>query len=293
MVFQDSRDFQISFLSLFLFLGVTARDWTLRFPLLLAIFLSCLGFQLLFLVLSRVLIPKIAKIMLFYGSIVKFNTTSGKLSISSLKSSLITVLGLCLILRANNYETMILAGGLAIASKFIFSYQKKHFFNPANFGIISALVLTEDAWVSPGQWGADSTYVLLFMALAGIILGRVGRWETGAVFLGVYGGLWAVRDYWLGWTPDILTHQLSSGSLLLFSFFMITDPRSTPDAFSGRVVWSIALAGLTFILQQTLYISTAPFWALFILSPFTVIIDRFWQGQRFQWQTNISNPVGT
>jgi Na+-transporting NADH:ubiquinone oxidoreductase subunit NqrB len=47
---------------------------------------------------------------------------------------------------------MMLAGSLAISSKFLLQVEKKHFFNPANFGIIAALILTPDAWVSPGQW---------------------------------------------------------------------------------------------------------------------------------------------
>ncbi len=294
MAFQDARDYQISFLSLFLFLGVTARDWTLHPSLVLTLFVTCSGFQLFFFYLTGWLFGKADTHIPFYRSYVKFNTSFEKLSITSLKSSLITVLGLSLILRANNYETMILAGGLAIASKFIFSYKNKHFFNPGNFGIISALVLTGDAWVSPGQWGADWSYVLLFVALAGMILLRVGRWETSIVFLAVYGGLQALRDCWLGWTLDIWGHQLSSGSLLLFSFFMITDPRSTPDAFNGRIIWSIALGLLTFTLQQTLYISTAPFWALFILSPLTLIIDRLWPGESFQWRRAlVGNPLAS
>jgi Na+-transporting NADH:ubiquinone oxidoreductase subunit NqrB len=40
---------------------------------------------------------------------------------------------------------MALAGFAAIASKFVFQFGEKHFFNPANFGIIAVLTLTNDA----------------------------------------------------------------------------------------------------------------------------------------------------
>ncbi len=70
----------------------------------------------------------------------------------SLRSAGITALGICLLLRADHYITMILAGALAVLSKFLFQVRRQHFFNPANFGIISALILTPDAWVSPVNW---------------------------------------------------------------------------------------------------------------------------------------------
>jgi Na+-transporting NADH:ubiquinone oxidoreductase subunit NqrB len=71
---------------------------------------------------------------------------------------------------------------------------------------------------------------------------------------------------------------------LLFAFFMITDPRSIPDARWSRVLWALGLALLTFILQVCFFIPTAPFWALFCLSPMTPILDWLWQAPRFSWQ---------
>lgn len=85
-----------------------------------------------------------------YLSTQKF-TLFNPLKLPSLRSAVIIGLGLSLLLCADSYLTMVLAGFLAISSKFIFSFKDEHFFNPANFGIISALTLTPDAWVSPGQ----------------------------------------------------------------------------------------------------------------------------------------------
>jgi Na+-transporting NADH:ubiquinone oxidoreductase subunit NqrB len=179
---------------------------------------------------------------------------------------------------------MAIAGCLSIGSKFIFRYREKHFFNPSNFGIISALILTQDAWVSPGQWGTDWGYLLLFLGTGGVILKRVGRWDTSMAFLLFYGSLETLRNFWLGWSWDVLQHHLMSGSLLLFAFFMITDPRSIPNATMSRLIWAFSLAILTFILQHSFYITTAVFWALFILSPLTVILDSVWLAPRFTWQ---------
>lgn len=270
-MFKDARNAQILFLSLFLGLGVNTRDWTIKPELIIAVIGTCLLTQGLMIGLQQLNSESL--------QVGDFN----KASLSSWKSAVITALGLCLLLRANSETTMILAGVCAIASKFILHYRGKHFFNPANFGIITALTLTSDAWVSPGQWGTESWYFLLFLGLGGMILKQVGRWETSATFLATYAGLEAIRHLYLGWSFDVYTHQLMSGSLLLFALFMLTDPRSIPNASKSRIIWAISIAVLTFILQHLFFLSTAIFWALFLLSPLTLVFDEIWSNPRFMW----------
>lgn len=209
--------------------------------------------------------------------------------LTSLKSAMITALSLSLLLRADRSTTMILAGSLAILSKFLFQVERKHFFNPANFGIIAALILTNDAWVSPGQWGEDGWYALLFAGTGGMVVKRVGRWDTTAAFLGTYALLEATRNLWLGWTWDVFCHRLMSGSLLLFALFMITDPRSIPNAKISRLIWAGCIAILTFILRNQFFVSTAVFWALFALAPLSVVLDSIWSAPRFAWSQNLLN----
>ncbi|MUH01175.1 Na+-transporting NADH:ubiquinone oxidoreductase, subunit NqrB [Scytonema sp. UIC 10036] len=266
MLFKDIRDYQILFLTLFLILGIGARDWTLQPQFIIVSIVTCILTQwLLSLVINHL-------------SIVQ-----NKEQTINLRSAIITSLGLSLLLRADHWTTMALAAASAIGSKFIFKVDGKHFFNPANFGIISALALTPDAWVSPGQWGEDWWYGLLFAGTGGMILKRVGRWDTTAAFLGTYAGLEAIRNLWLGWTWDVFWHRLMSGSLLLFALFMITDPRSIPNAKIGRIVWAVCIALLTFVLRNDFYISTAVFWALFAIAPLTVLTDILWSAPRFYW----------
>jgi len=255
---KDARDYQIIFLLLFLGLGIYTRDWSIDPLKSLVILTSCLFTQALM------------------GQGTGF------------KSALITALGLILLLRSDNYVVLGLAGSVAIASKFLFQAEGKHWFNPANFGIVCALLGSGQAWVSPGQWGQEGLYALLFLCLGGMILRKVGRWDTTASFLLVYVGLEAVRNFWLGWEIDVLSHQLLNGSLLLFAFFMITDPRSIPNARQGRILWAVAIACVTFLLRNWFFISSAPFYALFLVSPFTVLIDRAQPAPRFHW---VKKPV--
>lgn len=276
-MFADPRDYQIGFLATFLGLGILTRDWSIKPELVASAIGTCCLAQLVLMKLFR----------------------QSDRPWKSLKSALITSLGLCLLLRANCLSTIVLASGLAIASKFIFTIdshserirQRKHWFNPANFGIIVALIFTPDAWVSPGQWGSDWWYLLLFIGMGGIVLNLVGRWDTSVAFLGSYASLEIARSNWLGWPWDVTIHKLMSGSLLLFALFMITDPRSIPNARSARIIWSMAIAGLAFILRNFFYINEAIFIALFLLSPVTILLDRLWRSPQFNWQINIITEI--
>jgi Na+-transporting NADH:ubiquinone oxidoreductase subunit NqrB len=275
MLFKDARDYQILFLSLFLILGIGTRDWTLRPELIAVAIVTCLFWQWAFGI----------RYWGFRQEVLTNNQEplSKPQFSSSVRSALITSLGLSLLLRADHWTTMVLAATCAIASKFIFKVGDKHFFNPANFGIICALIITPDAWVSPGQWGEDWWYCMIFAGCGGMVLKRVGRWDTTATFLAVYALLEACRNLWLGWTWDVYYHRLMSGSLLLFALFMVTDPRSIPNARTARIIWAFCIAIVTFTLRNYFYLSTAVFWALFALAPLTLLLDKFWQAERFEW----------
>ncbi len=285
MLQQDPRNYQILFLLLFLVLGIGTRDWTLRPDLILVVMVTCLLTQWVAVSVFPNPKEKLLNLLTINQNSCEENDSSrdGFSKLSSLKSALITALGLTLLLRADRYSTMVLAGSLAILSKFLFRVDCKHFFNPANFGIIAALVLTPDAWVSPGQWGDDGWYALLFAGTGGMVLKRVGRWDTTVAFLGAYAFLEAIRNLWLGWTWDVYCHRLMSGSLLLFALFMITDPRSIPNARISRLLWAGCIAVVTFILRNQFFISTAVFWALFALAPLSILLDYIWSAPRFSW----------
>lgn len=291
MLRQDPRDYQILFLSLFLVLGIGTRDWTIRPDLIVVLMVTCLLTQWVAISIGPNPKEKILNLLTKKQNLSEKNSSffASSLKAASLKSSIITALGLSLLLRADHYTTMLLAGFLAILSKFLFQVERRHFFNPANFGIIAALTLTSDAWVSPGQWGDDGWYVLLFAGTGGIVLKRVGRWDTTVAFLGTYAVLEAIRNLWLGWTWDVFFHRLMSGSLLLFALFMITDPRSIPNARISRLLWAGCIAVLTFILRNQFFVSTAIFWALFALSPLSVFLDFIWSAPRFSWNETSPN----
>jgi Na+-transporting NADH:ubiquinone oxidoreductase subunit NqrB len=75
-------------------------------------------------------------------------------------SVLISAMGLCLLLKTNHWTISLLAAFITVASKYVFRFKKKHIFNPSAFGIVAVICLTNEAWLSPAQWG--SNMVVLF-----------------------------------------------------------------------------------------------------------------------------------
>ncbi|MBM0741252.1 RnfABCDGE type electron transport complex subunit D [Phormidium sp. CLA17] len=266
-MFRDARLYQILFLSLFLLLGIGTRDWTLHPEIVATAIATCLMTQWAWSIFSAPPTSSPAPPLHF-----------------SLPSALITALGLSMLLRTEHIGTMILAAVIAISSKFLLKVNGKHVFNPTNIGIVAAVLLTHDAWISPGQWGESSWYALLFLGTGGVVVQRVGRWDTTGAFLGSYALLELGRNLWLGWTGDVLLHRLTSGSLLVFSLFMITDPRTIPNARVARLVWASAIALLAFILRNVYFLPTAVFWSLFALAPLSAVLDLIWASPRFSWQ---------
>jgi Na+-transporting NADH:ubiquinone oxidoreductase subunit NqrB len=201
-----------------------------------------------------------------------------------LRSPLITGFSLSLLLRADALWIYALAGLLAIGSKFVIRYNGKHLFNPATFAIVALMYTTHRIWVTPGQWGTDVWLGALMTFFAVMVLQRAARIDIALAFIATWCALLVGRALWLGDPLEIPLHQVQSGSLLLFTFFMITDPRSTPDALIGRIIFAVAVAAVAFWLlffqqmRPALYVSLA---AMHLMVP---ILDRIFPHERFEWR---------
>lgn len=206
------------------------------------------------------------------------------------KSALISGLSLCLLLRANSLAVVALACGLAIASKFFLRVNGKHVFNPTNFGIGIAILLTGQAWVSPGQWGSG-LLIALFVVCCGLaVVQRAERSDVTLAFLLAYPGLFFARALWLGDPLTIPLHQLANGAFLLFTFFMISDPKTTPNSRVGRILYAVMVAGLAYVLRFIFYNPNALIYSLLIGSIFVPVFDYFFVGPRFDWTGRRHNP---
>jgi Na+-transporting NADH:ubiquinone oxidoreductase subunit NqrB len=199
------------------------------------------------------------------------------------RSPLISALSLTILLRTGSVTLSIAAGILAISSKYILRWRGKHIFNPANFGLVVLSLLFTGAWISPGQWGTAPIFALFLLGMGGIVTGKAKRWDVSLTLLASYATLIFARALWLGDPLSIPVHQMQSGALLIFAFFMISDPKTTPDARLGRVLYAMLVAIIGFTIQFGFYNAAGIILALILTAPIVPLIDKFIPAGRYQW----------
>ena len=255
----DARHFQIVSQTIFVCIGVVFLRWDYSFTAISLTFGTALSIQLIGIYLL-------------------------KLPLHSIKSALITAFGLMLLFKSNEPMLYALAAAIAIGQKFIFKIRGQHLFNPANVGIIAVILFTNNAWISPAQWG-NSTVLVFVIGTAGLaVLSRVKRMDTGLIFIAT---LFALEYYrtivFLGWNWEVLLHKLSSGSIWLFALFMITDPMTIPTNRLVRIVWTMSVALTSFYLTNYHFVTGAPLWALVCFTPLTPLLNKLFPSKTFNW----------
>jgi enediyne biosynthesis protein E5 len=263
----DPRYFQIAALAAFLCYGCTT-----------------LGFEIGALQITLTLATAVV-MQLVLASLTRVNSPF------DVRSALITGLSLCLLLRTNSIWYAVIAAGAAILSKFMFRFRGKHLFNPANFGLVILLLAgPRIAWCSAGQWGSAAVLTFFLICLGLLVVHRARRADVSLAFLGGYALLLVGRSMWLGEPWTIPWHRLQSGALLLFAFFMISDPRSTPNSWIGRLAFAwLVVLGAGFI-QFWLNRPNGLFFSLAIFSTLVPFIDWLLPAVRYEWTPRSEVP---
>jgi len=255
----DPRYFQIVVLSSLLVFGIGVLDFGIRWQNAVTIIIT-------------------AQLTQFVGT-----RAAGLMRFDPL-SALITSLSLTLLLRTELMLLAAIAAAIAIGSKFLVRVRGKHVFNPANVALVSMMLITDRAWVSSGQWGSATLGALALTCLGFLVLTRAKRAETTIAFLLAFGALLLGRALWLGDPLSIPVHQLQNGALLIFAFFMISDPKTTPDAPVGRIVYGALVAVVAFVIQFVYYVPNGPILALILTAPLVPAVDVLLRGSRYRWR---------
>ena len=258
----DPRHFQIFSLSCLVGLQMFWADFG---PNLLVAFLAvggCLFFQLVF---SKLFSVKL-----------------------DLRSPLISGLSLSILLKASVLWLYPAAALITVGSKFLIRFRGKHVFNPTNIAIVVLVLLfPQIAWVSPGQWGQAAWLVFLLSCCGLLVLYQIPRRDMGPMFLLMWAGVLFGRALWLGDPLVIPFHQLQSGALLIFCFFMISDPKTIPDRFIGRVIFGALVAAVAYYIQFKMFRTDGLLIALALVSAFTPLVDLLLPGKSYSWGDRI------
>ena len=171
----------------------------------------------------------------------------------------------------------IFAGTAAVSllSKYVIKFRGSHIFNPSNFGLVLCFLLLGpehaeplDFWWGPMTgWLALALGIIVVGGLAILIRLRliviaVAFWVTFAAALAVLMGLghafsarWhlgPVTGHYFWWV------LVTSPEVLVFLFFMITDPKTTPKSTRGRALYAVSIGLLSVLLIAP---AKTEFWA--------------------------------
>jgi Na+-transporting NADH:ubiquinone oxidoreductase subunit NqrB len=206
-------------------------------------------------------------------------------------SALITSLSLTLLLRTDLIAWAMLAAIVAIGSKFFIRVRNKHVFNPTNVALVTLMLISDKAWVSSGQWGSSVISAFALACLGFLVLTRAKRAETTIAFFAAYAALLIGRAVWLHDPLSIPLHQLQNGALLIFAFFMISDPKTSPNTRRGRIAFGVMVATVAYVIQFVFYEPNGPIIALILSSPLVPLIDFLWTGSSYQWDRPTKGAV--
>lgn len=266
----DARWFQILFLASFLSLGALARDFALTGQQVALTFAAAIATQ---------------AVWQWGLGLPNRKGWSGYLS------AIVSSFGISILVRADSLWVHPLLAALAMSSKYLLragpATCRSHILNPANFAAFAAWAWIPGAWLSPGQWGSESLAALWFIALGGLVTQRIQRWDVSVAFLGTWAALLAGRLLWLDYSAGVGSamwlQQISNGATLLFAFFMISDPMTTPQRRGARVAYAIGVAAVAFIWQFVLYKPHGLIVVLFAASALVPLINTVWPSKRFEW----------
>ncbi len=147
----------------------------------------------------------------------------------NVESIFITSLILVLIIPAFPADFIYIFGasGLAMASKYLITIEKRHIFNPAAVSV-AAIALVSPTHIA--TWWIGSVYMLPIVVIGGLLLARkIGREKMVYTFIGVYILLTVLSIIINGSNiSQAINLSLLSSPVLFFAFVMLTEPMSSP-----------------------------------------------------------------
>jgi len=197
--------------------------------------------------------------------------------IDFLLPSHITGLAVAMLLYANEQILpIVFATTVAIASKAIFRVQvgkgKRHFFNPSNFGIAATLIIFPWVGISPPYQFTENLSGIAHLILPAIFIFTgsllnakftkriplIIAWVGGFALQGL------VRNVFLetSWAGGLV--PMTGVAFLLFTFYMITDPGTTPVKPANQIVFGAGVA-FAYSILMVLHVSFGLFFGLVIV----------------------------
>lgn len=202
-------------------------------------------------------------------------------------SGFITSMGIILLTDSPTVWAYALVAFLSMTSKHFVQVGKHHIFNPNNFGLVVTLLFFEQyVTVVAGRWGGFDLLSVLIVLMGSFLVWKARRYTLVITYVLTFLVTGWIRAQ-IGGQP-LLTALLpmTGPAFQLFIFYMITDPRTTPNSHKGQIVFGILVGVLDAYLrvQQNKY---APFLSLFVMTALFSLNKEFILAKKehFPWKT--------
>lgn len=169
---------------------------------------------------------------------------------ATIESSLITACILFFLMfpvtDAKSTALLALVATVAMASKYVFAFKRKHFFNPAAFGALFGMLFLKTGAI----WWVGSLVLLPFVLAAGFIMvKKIRRFPMVLTFLG-FGTASILIATFLQSEPSInlltstLAQIFTSWPILFFGAFMLTEPMTSPTRKHFQIAYGAIVGAL-------------------------------------------------
>lgn len=178
-------------------------------------------------------------------------------------SSAITGFGLSILVNtAHGLWMPLIPAFFAVASKYLITVNGRHIFNPNLFGLLTAVTIG-GGMISPApayQWaGFEAVSAFVVTAALVLFVFKINRNALILSFLGFCTLNLLIRGYLTQHhvpAETIILGTLSSPSFYLFTFFMITDPATSPKSVRGQIFMAFFIAMVDLVLHKFESLST-------------------------------------
>ena len=180
-------------------------------------------------------------------------------------SALVTTLGIVLMVGYLAWYIPFILITLSLLQKRYLHLANSHIFNPSNFAIIAALILFyPKALPIIGQLGYQGYFILIaVLIMASAILFRVNRFIIPIAFISFY----ILLEYLIArannpyWELSHFLQQFFTTSFIVYIFFMLTDPKTTPNSIILQTLFGACVALFLVLIE---YFTSPRVWNLFL-----------------------------
>lgn len=190
-----------------------------------------------------------------------------------LASAYVTGISVGILVRSPFFWPFALCAIISTASKYVLRAGDRHLWNPSNFGIAVMLILAHDTMSTLTiQWGNSIAPMVVIWTLGAFIISRLKRFHICATYVISFFALAAVRAAVTGHTFWAEAAPITGPMYQLFTFFMITDPRTTVSSKKGQILVVVLVAVMECLLRLAQNVH-APYYALFTVGPIALYIE--------------------